>query len=163
VENLSFTLNELMNAKRKSLGRDVDLSLFRLIRFANFEKHLGKNIDWVLYWCGKELGYQLAPKSLPELLILFRELRIGKVKVVGNNPIVIRVEEWLPKVGRTLCWFEGGIIAGALEKILKKKCLAREISCAGLGDDYCEFEIKFCNKGENCEKIMMENIKNNKK
>ena len=45
-------------------------------------------------------------------------------------------------VGRTLCHFEGGLIAGAVETILKKKSRALEITCiGGLGDDACGFDI----------------------
>jgi hypothetical protein len=45
-------------------------------------------------------------------------------------------------VGRTLCHFEGGLVAGAVETILKKRSRAVEVTCiGGLGDDACGFDI----------------------
>ena len=45
-------------------------------------------------------------------------------------------------VGRTLCSFEGGLIAGAVESILGKKATAKEITCiGGLGHETCGFDI----------------------
>jgi len=42
------------------------------------------------------------------------------------------------------CFFEGGIIAGALEKILKKKVKTKQTkSIGGFGDPYCEFVVRF--------------------
>jgi hypothetical protein len=45
-------------------------------------------------------------------------------------------------VGRVLCHFEGGLIAGAVGSILKKDVQAREVSCiGGLGDATCGFDL----------------------
>jgi predicted hydrocarbon binding protein len=46
-------------------------------------------------------------------------------------------------VGRTLCHFEGGLVAGALTTIFKQKIRAVETSCiGGLGDEACGFDIE---------------------
>jgi hypothetical protein len=45
-------------------------------------------------------------------------------------------------VGRPLCQFEGGIVAGAVQTILKKTTKAQEVTCiGGLGHDACGIEV----------------------
>jgi len=49
----------------------------------------------------------------------------------------------LKTVGRPLCHFEGGLIAGVVESILKKRTRAHEITCiGGLGDKACGFDLE---------------------
>ena len=74
----------------------------------------------------KKLGESLNPKSIEDVVRFCEEYKIGKVEIVNKEPLQIRVYECiscsgLPNVGETLCWFEGGFIAGCLEKILNKK------------------------------------------
>jgi predicted hydrocarbon binding protein len=48
----------------------------------------------------------------------------------------------MTKVGRTLCHLEGGMIAGVVETVTKKKARALEVTCiGGLGHDACGFDI----------------------
>jgi predicted hydrocarbon binding protein len=48
----------------------------------------------------------------------------------------------LETVGRTLCHFEGGLIAGVVESVIGKKARAKETTCiGGLGHDACGFDI----------------------
>jgi predicted hydrocarbon binding protein len=45
-------------------------------------------------------------------------------------------------VGRPICHFEGGLIAGAINTILNKKVKVKEVTCiGGLGDETCGFDI----------------------
>ncbi|MHB9137745.1 MAG: V4R domain-containing protein, partial [Acidithiobacillus ferrooxidans] len=45
-------------------------------------------------------------------------------------------------VGRTLCSFEGGLIAGVAEGIFKYKVNVREVTCiGGLGHESCGFDV----------------------
>ncbi|WP_457613442.1 V4R domain-containing protein [Methanocaldococcus sp.] len=143
---IRFSIDEISKSNRHTLGRDIDVAVFRLIRFMDLEKYLGRGAHGVIYECGRELGQSLNPKSIDDIIKFCEEYKIGKIEVVNKNPIQIRVYECiscsgLPEVGETLCWFEGGFIAGCLEKILNKKVRAKETHCAGLGDDFCQFEI----------------------
>ncbi|XRO76940.1 V4R domain-containing protein [Methanocaldococcus sp. 10A] len=145
--SLKFSINELSKTNRNSLGRNIDITLFRLIRFMDLERYLGKGAHRVIYDCGRELGNSLNPSSIEDVVKFCEEYKIGKVVIVNKSPLQIRVCECiscsgLPEVGETLCWFEGGFIAGCLEKILDKKVRVKETHCAGLGDDFCQFEIK---------------------
>ena len=45
-------------------------------------------------------------------------------------------------MGRPICHFEGGLIAGAVETITGKSVLAKEVSCiGGLGDATCGYNL----------------------
>jgi predicted hydrocarbon binding protein len=55
----------------------------------------------------------------------------------------------LSPVGRTLCHFEGGLIAGVVETILGKPVQAKEVSCiGGLGDSTCGFDLQVRDTGQ---------------
>jgi predicted hydrocarbon binding protein len=46
-------------------------------------------------------------------------------------------------VGRKLCSFEGGLIAGVMESIVKKPVTATEVTCiGGLGHKTCGFDVQ---------------------
>jgi predicted hydrocarbon binding protein len=48
----------------------------------------------------------------------------------------------MTRVGRTLCHLEGGMIAGVVESVTKKKARALEVTCiGGLGHDACGFDV----------------------
>jgi len=50
-------------------------------------------------------------------------------------------------VGHTLCSFEGGLMAGAIESITGKKAVAKEVTCiGGFGDETCGFDIVLTEK-----------------
>ena len=142
-----FNINQLSTSNRKELGRDIDITVFRLVRFMDLERYLGRGAHGVVYDAGKKLGNELNPKTVEDVVKFCEDYKIGKVEIVGENPLQIRVNECiscsgLPECGETLCWFEGGFIAGCLEKIFNKKVRAKETHCAGLGDEFCQFEIK---------------------
>ncbi|MEO2117771.1 MAG: V4R domain-containing protein [Methanocaldococcus sp.] len=144
---LKFSIKELSNQNRTKLGREIDITLFRLVRFMDLERYLGRGAHGVIYDCGRELGHAVNPKTVEDVVRFCEEYKIGRVEIVNKEPLQIRVYECiscsgLPEVGETLCWFEGGFIAGCLEKILNKKVRVKETHCAGLGDDFCQFEIK---------------------
>ena len=47
-----------------------------------------------------------------------------------------------PFLGRAVCDFELGLVAGALEKITGKRIAAKEVKCNGLGDGICWLDYK---------------------
>ncbi len=47
-----------------------------------------------------------------------------------------------PRIGEPLCYTLAGEIAGQIEVLLGRFAKVREISCWGLGDEYCEFLIE---------------------
>ena len=47
-----------------------------------------------------------------------------------------------PNAGVNFCDFEAGKIAGLFERLTGQNIIANEIKCWGLGNTFCEFEIK---------------------
>jgi len=107
-----------------------------------------------LYMAGKKFAkHTLAERikgKLPDANIFlekfFSDLGFGKLKVIGtqNGRYVYRLEHcstcWeMPPVGKQVCFFEAGLIAGILEAKLGKRVTVTETLCGGLGDDCDEF------------------------
>lgn len=142
-------VSNALNVQRPSLGPDAGVALYRLLRLVALEDIIGRGAAGTAYVAGKKLGLNLGLKALDEFLSLCETLKVGviKVPVLTDSRIHIDVYECvtcsgLAPVGRALCHFEGGLIAGAVESILKKRTRAIEVSCiGGLGDDSCGFEL----------------------
>ena len=72
----------------------------------------------------------------------------SEVPVIAETRIHVDVYECvtcagLATVGRPLCHFEGGLIAGVVEGIVKKRTRAHEVTCiGGLGDKACGFDLE---------------------
>ncbi len=80
-------------------------------------------------------------------LILLKKNKIGIPEIVKKDPLTIRIYECIscsgvPKINKPLCHFEGGFIAGVLEKIYNKPINLKETHCAGLGDNFCQFRVR---------------------
>ena len=138
-----------LNVDRPSLGPDAGVALYRLLRLVALEDIIGRGAAGTAYVAGKKLGMNLGLSSLEGFLELCNTLKVGviKVPVLTESRIHVDVYECvtcsgLKPVGRVLCHFEGGLIAGAVESILKKRTRAVEVSCiGGLGDDACGFDL----------------------
>jgi predicted hydrocarbon binding protein len=135
---------------RPSLGGDAGVALYRLLRLVALEDIIGRGAAGTAYVAGKKLGTSLGLTNLDAFLELCRQLKIGiiKVPIVAQNRIKVDVYECvtcsgLEPVGRTLCHFEGGLIAGVVESVMKKPAKAQEVTCiGGLGHDSCGFDIR---------------------
>lgn len=107
-----------------------------------------------LYMAGKKYAkHALAERikgKLPDahafLVKFFGDMGFGKLKVIGtqNERYVYRLDHcstcWqMPPVGKQVCFFEAGLIAGILEAKLGKRVTVTETLCGGLGDDCDEF------------------------
>ncbi|HKA86532.1 MAG TPA: V4R domain-containing protein [Haliangiales bacterium] len=125
------------------------MALYRLLRLVALEDIIGRGAAGTAYIAGKKLGISLGLTKLEAFLELCTALKVGiiKVPVITSTRIHVDVYECvtcsgLQAVGRTLCHFEGGLVAGAVETILKKRSRAVEVTCiGGLGDDACGFDI----------------------
>ncbi|HTJ44433.1 MAG TPA: V4R domain-containing protein [Kofleriaceae bacterium] len=113
------------------------------------EDIIGRGAAGTAYIAGKKLGASLGLTTLDDFLGLCTSLKIGVIKVprlTANNAHVDVYEcvtcAGMKTVGRTLCSFEGGMIAGVVETVTKKRARAREVTCiGGLGHESCGFDI----------------------
>lgn len=140
---------------RKSEPDKVDIRLTRL---------LVQSLEWIsvgyssaLYFAGKKLGKEIVSKEikgndikslLKFITEFFHGLGIGKIEVVeqSDKRIILHLKECstcyhMSEVGKPVCFFESGLIAGILESKLSK-ALVNETLCGGLGDEIDEFQIK---------------------
>jgi hypothetical protein len=153
-EQLLDLIKERAEEIRPQLGDIVPLVTFRLYRFV--VRQVASGIEAVIYTLGKDVGKEVISPSLgngdlklvfKELEEIFKKLGIGILTFQKSERHVrIRIEECAvsyktPNVGRPLCYFEGGLIAGVLEEKLGEMVQVTEIECCGMGHDHCEFVV----------------------
>lgn len=134
---------------RPTLGNEAGIGLYRLLRLVALEDIIGRGAAGTAYIAGKKLGAGLRLKSLDDFLGLCSALKIGVIEVptLTANRAHVDVYECvtcsgMSPVGRTLCSFEGGMIAGVVESVVGKRTRAREVTCiGGLGHDACGFDL----------------------
>lgn len=144
----TLRLEDIIKQKRPTLGGEVPVPVFRLLRLIGMQKILGESSGPTLYMVGKEIGSSLDVSTVEEFAKFIEEMKIGipRILKLSGEKIVIRVDECvtcagLPNIGEMVCHFEGGIIAGALEKILKRPTKAVQTKSHAAGFEYCEFDV----------------------
>lgn len=133
---------------------------------SKFPRLLIHSLQWVsvgyssaLYFAGKKLGHEVMAENVSGkdfktvfkgLTKVFKELGIGKLSIKESEEKSASVTlkgsataSGMKPVGKPVCFFEAGLIAGILEARLKKKVVVNEVLCGGLGDNVEEFLIKF--------------------
>jgi predicted hydrocarbon binding protein len=144
-------IKNALKVARPTLGENAGVALYRLLRLVALEDIIGRGAAGTAYVAGKKLGISLGLTKLDDFLELCHSLKIGiiKVPVLTTQKVHVDVYECITcsgmdRVGRALCHFEGGLIAGAVESILKQRTRAHEVTCiGGLGDDACGFDLGF--------------------
>jgi predicted hydrocarbon binding protein len=144
-------IGNALKVVRPTLGDQAGVALYRLLRLVALEDIIGRGAAGTAYVAGKKLGINLGLTKLEDFLALCTSLKIGVIEVPVLTPERVHVDVYecitcagLETVGRTLCHFEGGLIAGAVETILKKRTRAIEVTCiGGLGDKACGFDLQF--------------------
>ena len=134
---------------RPTLGPDTGVALYRMLRLVAYEDIMGRAAGGVTYYAGKKLGQSLGITQLEQFIDLCADQKIGRIDVplFQEKEIYVDVYECvtcsgLEPVGRALCHFEGGLIAGVVQGLLKKQVQAREHTCiGGLGHESCGFEL----------------------
>src|SRR5690606_2719228 len=134
---------------RPTMGDTAGVALYRLLRLVALEDIIGRGAAGTAYVAGKKLGNSLGLTSLDAFLELCTTLKIGVIEVPVLTDTKAHVDVYecitcagMQPVGRVLCHFEGGLIAGVVEPVLGKRARAREVTCiGGLGHDACGFDI----------------------
>lgn len=136
---------------RPKLGDRAGVALYRLLRLVALEDIIGRGAGATAYVAGKKLGLNLGIKKLEDFLELCSAISLGEivVPVMTNSRIYVDVYECVTcsgmrPVGRVLCQFEAGIVAGVVQTVLGKPAKAKELTCiGGLGHDSCGVEVLF--------------------
>ncbi|WP_456327051.1 V4R domain-containing protein [Archaeoglobus sp.] len=141
-------IDGVFNPKRPKLGNFVAVPVFRVLRHIALEDIIGQGGSGIVYRAGKQIGLSLDFENVDDFLDWVEKAGIGIPELEkSSNPIVARIYECvtcsgIPNIGRPVCHFEGGLIAGFLERLLNKKLVAKEVKCWGLGYEVCEFEVR---------------------
>ncbi|AIJ06290.1 4-vinyl reductase 4 [Methanocaldococcus bathoardescens] len=149
---LEFPIKQILSmGGRKRFGRDVDISIFRILRFINLRKYIGVDNETLMYYFGKELCRNLKFNNFDELSDFYEKYKLGEIQMISENPIKIRIYDCVScagmlNVGKPLCHFEAGFLSGYMENTFNKKSYVIETHCWGLGNEFCQFEIKLINK-----------------
>lgn len=150
VAHKNIDVPNALRVMRPTLGDSAGVALYRLLRLVALEDIIGRGAAGTAYLAGKKLGISLGMDKLDSFLELCDALKVGIIKVPVATETHVRVEVFecvtcsgLTPVGRVLCHFEGGLVAGALTTIFKQKIRAVETKCiGGLGSDSCSFDIE---------------------
>jgi predicted hydrocarbon binding protein len=143
------TIANAMQIVRPKHGDMAGVGLYRMLRLVALEDIIGPGAGAITYYAGKKLGQSLDLDDLDDFLEICKQLNIGDIDIPLFTDEKVHVDIYecvtcagLDPVGRVLCHFEGGLIAGALQSILGKKVQAREVTCiGGLGDETCGYDI----------------------
>jgi predicted hydrocarbon binding protein len=141
---------------RKTMPDKVDIKLYRT---------LVHSLQWVsvgyasaLYFAGKKLGSEIISKHIKGndiktvmkgIVELFKTYEVGKLEITetSDKRNIAQLKDCatcyhMESIGKPVCFFEAGLIAGILEAKLKKKVVVNETLCGGLGDEIDEFNIR---------------------
>lgn len=127
--------------------------LFRTIRVSLLKE--GINIDPLLHDAGISIGETLyndlkaddMDNFLKNIAEFWEINKLGKIKIKSVDPLVINAYdcfecEDLPKIGRSACAFDSGVLEAVFSKYFGHKVGAEEVKCYAKGDEYCCFVIK---------------------
>lgn len=142
-------VSNAISVLRPTLGDSAGIALYRLLRLVALEEIIGRGASATAYVAGKKLGRSLQLTKLEAFLELCTALKIGIIKVPTLTASRIYVDVFecvtcsgMKPVGRAICQFEAGLIAGVVETVTKKQSKARELTCiGGLGNDSCGIDI----------------------
>ena len=149
-EQQRVDVTNALNIVRPTLGDTAGVALYRLLRLVALEDIIGRGAAGTAYVAGRKLGNSLGLTKLEDFLELCASLKIGviKVPVLTDSRIHVDVYECvtcagMETVGRVLCHFEGGLIAGVVETVTGQRARAKETTCiGGLGHDACGFDVR---------------------
>ncbi|RUM61554.1 MAG: 4-vinyl reductase [Persephonella sp.] len=153
-------INKISKVDRKKLGSDIPIEIFRVFRhFSQIyaEDLLGKKATGILFInagkeLGKNVGKKLYDKDLEKYIKNVKEFvekeKIGILKVVeaSNKKLVFQLDECITcagmdNIGKRICFFEVGFVAGVVEVFLGKKVIAEETKCNANGEGVCEVSV----------------------
>lgn len=148
---------ELKDLIKKGNSGKVSVKTYRMVIHGLQDVSVGYSS--ALYFAGKKIAMDILSEYIKgddvktvinSLNVFFKKEGIGslQIKEITDNSATVVLKnsasshKMIP-IGKPVCYFEGGLIAGSLEKRLKKRVLVNEVLCGGLGDDVDEFMIKF--------------------
>lgn len=121
------------------------LAVFRLLVVKNL---IRGRLFTTAYNSGKEIGLSVSVRSKNDFVKVIKRFGIGRVEIARFEPqnVRIRLYDGITSLGvkqshRPICFFEGGVFAGFLERVFRKRMNLKEVKCKAMGHPYCQFEL----------------------
>ncbi|ACV24876.1 V4R domain-containing protein [Methanocaldococcus fervens] len=137
--------NDKKDSDRK-IKKYIPLELFKVMIYIVIKKIKERGSEITLYEIGYEFGRYLNPKNIRELKSFFKKNNLGILEIESRRPLILKVRECAMCEGldidEPICYFDAGLIAGAMECILKKTVVVDEIKCMAQGADACYFKVE---------------------
>ena len=148
---MKLDLASALKMARPTLGQGAGVALYRVLRQVALEDNIGRGSGEIAGLAGKKLGRSLGLTTVEDFLSLCASLKIGIIRmpVMTDNLVHVDIYECvtctgLDHLGCPQCHFEGGLIAGVIEGLVRRPTQVREVSCiGGLGDESCGFDLEF--------------------
>ena len=125
----------------------VEKNLKNVLNLASDDNSKSVEED-IYYHTAKNIGSRLNVTDYNSLSAKIMELGIGEIVITDmtDEKIILRLFDCftcsnMKHLGKPICFFEAGILAGAVSNIRKQNMDANEVKCNALGDDFCEFEV----------------------
>ena len=153
-------IEDVAKTNRPVLGNDIPLLVFRVFRHFSagyVEEVLGRGAAVVFQNGGRELGKEAgtmlwkpdATEYLKEVCQFVRDSRIGilKPRELSDKLLVVDLDECITcagmdNIGKRICQFEVGFVAGVAEVLIKKKPKAYETKCNANGEGTCQVTVE---------------------
>ncbi|PKM61218.1 MAG: Fis family transcriptional regulator [Firmicutes bacterium HGW-Firmicutes-4] len=126
----------------------VEKNLKNVLNLANTSQNAKAVEEEIYYNTAKNVGRSLNVTDYNSLSEKIMELGIGQIVItdMSDEKIVFRLDDCftcsdMENMGKPVCYFEAGILAGAVSTISNQDMDAVEVRCNALGDSYCEFEV----------------------
>lgn len=154
-----------LEVARPTLGPLCDVIVYRLLQYTlrdviNAELGDDKGGEF-LYKAGEIAGHTVFDKFLSDIkdftkfiakvVELLLDLKVAIVRMEESDPergyfVVVATEDLdcsgVPDIGKTICQFDEGLVAGIFCAFLNKKVTVRETECWAKGARWCRLEIK---------------------
>jgi predicted hydrocarbon binding protein len=153
-------IQEVAQTHRPVLGSDIPLLIFRVFRHFSagyVEEVLGRGAAVVFQNGGRELGKEAgtmlykpdATEYLREVVNFVKDSKIGllQIREVSGTRLVVDLDECITcagmtPIGKRICQFEVGFVAGVAEVLIKKKPKASETKCNANGEGTCQVMVE---------------------
>jgi predicted hydrocarbon binding protein len=153
-------IEEVAKTNRPILGNDIPLLVFRVFRHFSagyVEEVLGRGAAVVFQNGGRELGREAGTMIwkpdpgdyLREVCNFVKDSRIGILtpRTLTDKLLVVDLDECITcagmsNIGKRICQFEVGFVAGVAEVLIKKKPKAFESKCNANGEGTCQVTVE---------------------
>lgn len=154
-------IQDVSNSDRPVLGNDIPLLIFRVFRHFSagyMEEVLGRGASVVFQNAGRELGREAGKMLykpdvdayLESVCQFVRDSKIGLLtpREVASDRLVVDLDECITcagmtPIGKRICHFEVGFVAGIVEVLVKAKPKAHESLCNMNNEACCQVTVEW--------------------